>query len=72
MDQADSFGQQKQMPLHMQDRLRFFFRKKIRDEHGEKASNILTESLKNEMLVYLGRKFRKSFKLHEDVVPKID
>jgi hypothetical protein len=69
MDQLDAYAQKKQIPLHVQERLKFCFQEKFRNDQfvNEKFSYIFSDSLRNEILVNLGQKFTKYFRLLDGV-----
>lgn len=71
MDQLDAYAQKKQIPMHIQTRLRLFFQQRYRSDQFfvDKMSCIFSDSLENEILVNQGQKFMKYFQLLEGISP---
>lgn len=69
MDQLDAYAQKKQIPMHLQSRLRRFFQERYKNDQYfvEKISCIFSDSLKDEILVNQGQKFIQHFQLLEGV-----
>lgn len=69
MNQLDAYMQMKQLPIHLQNRLKFFYKKKFRKFYynEDEIMGSLSEQLQREILINTGKLFVERVQLFQDI-----